>query len=136
MSDNNMNDNYNPMPMNSKSFINSTDFYTKSLLNLKKDNINNQYLSRHFYKIPENNQDNFAKSLFPNTSACRDTGYLCRVEENSSRTLNRLSFDKNKFQSQYLNLNKSMKDKIIDIVSDNVPNDNVPADEQENKIIS
>ena len=116
MSNNNDNDNYNPMPMNSKSFINNKDFYTKSSLNLKK---NNTFLSRHFYKIPNNDQDSFAKSLFPNTSKCRDTGYLCKLEENRSRSLNRLSFEKDKYITQNLNLNKNSVDKINDIIDSN-----------------
>lgn len=113
------NNNFNPMPMDSKSYIDNKDFYTKSLLNLKKENANNQFLSRHFYKIPENDQDSFAKSLFPNTSICRDTGYLCRVQENSSRNLNRISYDKEKYITQNLNLNKSVKDKLVDILDSN-----------------
>ena len=115
MSDNN--DNYNPMPMNSKSYINSKDFYTNSLLNLKKENSNNNFLSRHFYKIPDNNQDSFAKSIFPNTSICRDTGYLCKLEENSSRNLNRISYEKDKYVTQNLNLNKNVKDKLVDTIN-------------------
>ena len=115
MSDNN-NNNYNPMPMDSKSYINSKDFYTNSLLNLKKENSNNNFLSRHFYKIPDNNQDSFAKSLFPNTSICRDTGYLCKLEENRTRNLNRISYEKDKYVTQNLNLNKNVKDKIVDII--------------------
>jgi hypothetical protein len=116
MSDNN-NNNYNPMPMDSKSYINSKDFYTNSLLNLKKENSNNNFLSRHFYKIPDNNQDSFAKSLFPNTSICRDTGYLCKLEENSSRNLNRISYEKDKYVTQNLNLNKNVKDKLVDTIN-------------------
>jgi len=127
MSDNNTtdtssstaNNNFNPMPMDSKSYIDNKDFYTKSLLNLKKENSNNNFSSRHFYKIPDNNQDNFAKSLFPNTSICRDTGYLCRVEENSTRNLNRISYEKDKYVTQNLNLNKSVKDKLVDILDSN-----------------
>ena len=120
--DNNQDDNnqnFNPMPMDSKSYINDKDFYTKSLLNLKKENANNEFLSRHFYKIPENNQDSFAKSLFPNTSACRDTGYLCRLVENKNRNLNRISYEKDKYKTQNLNLNQSVKDKLIDILDSN-----------------
>lgn len=114
MSDNN--NNYNPMPMDSKSYINSKDFYTNSLLNLKKENCNNNFLSRHFYKIPDNNQDSFAKSLFTNTSICRDTGYLCKLKENRTRNLNRISYEKDKYVTQNLNLNKNVKDKLIDII--------------------
>ena len=115
---------FNYMPMNSKSLVNNKDFYTNSLLNFKKDNSNNNYLSRHFYKIPENDQDNFAKLLFPNTSKCRDTGYLCRLEENRGRNLNRISYEKDKYKTQNLNLNKSVKDKLVDILdsNDNVAN--------------
>ena len=116
---------FNPMPFNSKSFINDTDFYTKSLLLDKKNNINNSFLSRHYYKVPNNDQDSFAKSLFPNTSICRDTGYLCKVEENSSRNLNRVSFDNDKFKTQHLNLKKSVKDnmnEILDTPSDEILN--------------
>jgi hypothetical protein len=114
MSDNN--DNYNLMSMNSKSYINGKDFYTNSLLKLKKENGNNNFLSRHFYKIPDNNQDSFAKYLFPNTSICRDTGYLCKLEENRTRNLNRISYEKDKYVTQNLNLNKKVKDKLIDII--------------------
>ena len=60
--------------MNQKSYINDKDFYT-TLFN-QKNNSNNDFLSRHFYKVPDNNQDSFARSLFPNTSICRDTGFL------------------------------------------------------------
>ena len=121
MSDNNDNneDDFNLMPMDSKSYIDNKDFYTKSLLNLKKENANNEFLSRHFYKIPENNQDSFAKSLFPNTSICRDTGYLCRVQENSIRNLNRISYEKDKYVTQNLNLNQRVKDKLVDILDSN-----------------
>tara|TARA_B100001123_G_C14587939_1_gene740795 strand:+ start:178 stop:579 length:402 start_codon:yes stop_codon:yes gene_type:complete len=113
------NNDFNPMPMDSKSYIDNKDFYTKSLLNQKKQNANNEFLSRHFYKIPENNQDSFAKSLFPNTSICRDTGYLCRVQENSIRNLNRISFEKDKYVTQNLNLNQGVKDKLVDILDSN-----------------
>tara|TARA_B100001121_G_scaffold308622_1_gene333187 strand:+ start:2367 stop:2756 length:390 start_codon:yes stop_codon:yes gene_type:complete len=116
--DNNEND-FNQMPMDSKSYVDDKDFYTKSLLNQKKQNANNKFLSRHFYKIPENDQDSFATFLFPNTSACRDTGYLCRVQENSSRNLNRISYDNEKYITQNLNLNKSVKDKLVDILDSN-----------------
>ena len=105
---------FNLMPMDSKSYINNKDFYTKSLLNQKKENSNNKFLSRHFYKIPENNQDSFAKSLFPNTSACRDTGYLCKVQENSTRNLNRISYEKDKYISQNLNIKE-----LTDILESN-----------------
>ena len=126
MSDNNQNDQndyFNPMPLNSKSFINDKDFYTKSLLLDKKNNINNSFLSRPYYKVPNNDQDSFAKSLFPNTSICRDTGYLCKVEENSSRNLNRVSFDNDKFKTQYLNLKKSVKDNMNEILE--TPSDEI-----------
>ena len=113
------NNDFNPMPMDSKSYIDNKDFYTKSLLNQKKQNANNEFLSRHFYKIPENNQDSFAKSLFPNTSICRDTGYLCRIQENSTRNLNRISYEKDKYVTQNLNLNQSVKDKLVDILDSN-----------------
>ena len=125
MSDNNDNNqNYNPMPMNSFSLVNGKDFYTNSLLNTKKENANNNFLSRHFYKIPENNQDSFAKLLFPNTSKCRDTGYLCRLEENRSRNLNRISFEKEKYVTQNLNKNKNSKDELIDVIESN-DNENI-----------
>lgn len=114
--DNNQNNYFNPMPFDSKSFVNNKDFYTKSLLFDKKNNINNSYVSRHSYKIPNNDQNSFAKLLFPNTSVCRDTGYLCRVEENSSRNLNRVSFDNEKFKTPYLNLKKSVKDNMVEIL--------------------
>lgn len=116
INNNSNNDNYNPMPMNSKSFLN-TDFYSTSLLKQKKENVNNSFLKRHFYKIPENNQDNLAKLLFPNTSACRDSGYLCKVEENSSRNLNRIYYDSDKYTSQNLNIKRNMKDKLNSILN-------------------
>ena len=112
----NMPEEYNDMPMNQKSYINDKDFYTNSLLNQKKNNSNNNFLSRHFYKVPDNNQDSFARSLFPNTSICRDTGYLCRLEQNRSRNLNRISYEKDKYITQNLNLNKNVKGKLIDIL--------------------
>lgn len=108
--------NFNPMPMNSKSFINDNSKLENSLLNLEKNNINNAYLNRHFYLIPDNNQNRLANLLYPNTSICRDTGYLCKIQENSSRNLNRISYDKDKYETQNLNLNKNSADKINDVI--------------------
>ena len=65
--------------------VNFKDFYSNSLLIKNQDD-------KRIYKVPENNQDTFSKLLFPNTSICRDTGYLCKIKENSTKELDRTSY--------------------------------------------
>jgi hypothetical protein len=96
----------NPLPFITKSLnqVNENDLYLKSSLN-DVPTLVNPYFERHNITIPDHDQDKFAKFLFPNPSKCRDTGYLCKIEQSSGRVLNRIDFESDKFKSQFLSKN-------------------------------
>ena len=48
----------------------------------------------------------FAKFLFPNPAKCRDTGYLCKTNADSTLNLDRTIYVSNKFsEGYYMNIN-------------------------------
>lgn len=48
----------------------------------------------------------FAKFLFPDPSKCRDTGYLCKTNADSTLNLDRTIYISNKFsEGNYMNIN-------------------------------
>lgn len=83
------------------------DLYIKSSFNTNIKETTVPYFNRHFYKAPERQtpETNFANYLFKNPSECRDTGYLCRVKENTPRPLNRVEFESDKYKSQFKKVN-------------------------------
>ncbi len=49
----------------------------------------------------------FAKFLFPDPAKCRDTGYLCKSNADSTLNLDRTIYVSNKFsEGYYMNINK------------------------------
>jgi hypothetical protein len=96
----------NPLPFVTRSSnpVNPNDLYLKSSFN-DIPTLVNPYFERHNITIPKNDQASFAKFLFPNPSKCRDTGYLCKIEESRGRVLNRVGFENDKYKSQFLSIN-------------------------------
>jgi len=90
----------NPLPFNQQ--FNPTDYYKNSMFQ-KVNTGNSPYFERPYYTVQNNDQASFAKFLYPNPSLCRDTGYLCNLKENTSRTLNRdIYMEKDKYKNNYV----------------------------------
>jgi hypothetical protein len=96
----------NPLPFVTLSAnqVNQNDLYLKTSLS-DVPTLVNPYFERHNITIPVHDQNAFAKFLFPNPSQCRDTGYLCKIEQSRGRVLNRVDFESDKFKSQFLSKN-------------------------------
>ena len=68
------------------------------------DKINkNTLFEKYILHSPPNNIDNkLVTLLYPNTAACRDSGYLCKVNEARGRQYNRIDFESDKYKNNYL----------------------------------
>lgn len=83
------------------------NFYKGSKFRPEELKFNNSY-SRNFITKPittvVNDQTSFAKYLFPNTSKCRDDGYLCKINNNISKKKDRIIIRSNNYKPEYLNI--------------------------------
>ena len=83
------------------------NFYKGSMFNpceLRK----HDYFFNNFYTQPVttvvNNQTNFAKTLFPDTAKCRNTGYSCKINTDMSKKQDRTIILPNNKEIEYLNI--------------------------------
>jgi hypothetical protein len=78
-------------------------FFENSILesNEKKTS---ELLMRHFYTQPETqvvNDSSFAKFLYPNTSSCRDSGYICKSNAEGLKNYDRIVLNGNSAMQYY-----------------------------------
>jgi len=82
-------------------------FYKGSILRPEELKLNDTY-SRNFninsVNTVVNDQTSFAKYLYPNTSKCRDDGYLCKINTNISKRKDRTIIKSNNYEPEYLNI--------------------------------
>ena len=82
------------------------NFYEGMSLN-KPFNSSND-LTKHFYTNPvttvTNDQTKFAKFLFPNTASCRDSNYLCKID--NTQNPDRIVYRHDSNSSNYLDISE------------------------------
>lgn len=91
-------------------------FYKKSMFTGHQKKLDDNFM-RKYYTMPvtqSTSSSSFANFLYPNTSLCRDSGYICKINSEKLKTTDRIllgtaEFKDSQHSLNYLNISEIYK---------------------------